>query len=92
MLERAAIIGWKADWRRDDQLAPAFDLIGGNGAKALGLADYGLRVGATANLFTTGASCLAEAVASYPQRKLVLFNGQIVARDGATLDRPIPVG
>jgi cytosine/adenosine deaminase-related metal-dependent hydrolase len=92
MLERAAIIGWKADWRRDDQLAQGFELIGGNGAKVLGIADYGLHVGAPANLFTSGASCLAEAVASYPQRKLVLFNGQIVARDGATLDRPQPVG
>jgi len=92
MLERAAVIGWKADWRRDEQLGELFDLVSGNGAKALGIAGYGLAVGGPANLFTSSASCVAEAVAGIPARKLVLFAGQIVARDGVTLDRPVPVG
>jgi cytosine/creatinine deaminase len=92
MLERAGMIGWKADFRRDELLDIIFDLVSANGAKALGKADHGLAVGNRANLFTTGASCTAEAVAAHPPRKLVLFEGRIVARDGAPLPVPVPVG
>jgi cytosine/adenosine deaminase-related metal-dependent hydrolase len=49
-LERAAIISWKADFRRDDQVA-AFDLVSAAGARALGIADYG----GAATLFTIPA-------------------------------------
>src|SRR5215475_2376571 len=75
LLERAAIIGWKADFRRDEQVEIAFDLISAAGASALGIPDYGIRVGGAANLFTVPASCVAEAVAAHPPRKLVLFDG-----------------
>jgi cytosine deaminase len=91
LLERAAIIGWKGDFRRDDQVEVAFDLIGAAGAQALGIDDYGVTVGAAANLFSIGASCVAEAVAAHPARKLVLFKGKIVARDGAFMSTPITV-
>jgi hypothetical protein len=37
------------------------------------------------------ASCVAEAVATHPSRKLVLFDGKIVARDGAFLVAPIRI-
>jgi cytosine/creatinine deaminase len=92
MLERASMIGWKADFRRDEQLDAIFDLVSSNGAKALGRADYGLAVGKRADLFTTAASCTAEAVGGHPPRKLVLFEGRIVARDGALLASPAPIG
>src|SRR4249920_496695 len=45
LLERAAIIGWKGDFRHDSQVEVAFDLISAAGAKALGIADYGVAVG-----------------------------------------------
>ena len=83
LLERAAIIGWKGDFRRDGQVEAAFDLISAAGAQALGIRDYGITVGAAANLFSIAASCVAEGVAAHPPRKLVLFEGKIVARDGA---------
>jgi cytosine deaminase len=83
LLERAAIIGWKGDFQRDGQVEGAFDLISAAGAQALGIRDYGITVGAAANLFSIAASCVAEAVAAHPPRKLVLFEGKIVARDGA---------
>ena len=52
LLERAAIIGWKADFRRDDQVETAFfDLVSAAGARALGVADYGITVGGAATLF-----------------------------------------
>src|SRR5271163_2727262 len=85
LLERASIIGWKGDFRRDDQVETAFDLVSAAGARALGIADYGVAVGSRANLFTITASGIPEAVAAHPPRKLVLFDGRIVARDGAVL-------
>jgi cytosine/adenosine deaminase-related metal-dependent hydrolase len=91
LLERAAIIGWKGDFRRDGQVKCAFDLISAAGAQALGIRDYGITVGAAANLFSIPASCVAEAVATHPLRKLVLFEGKIVARDGAFISTPITV-
>jgi hypothetical protein len=36
-------------------------------------------------------SCVAEAVAAHPARKLVLFDGKIVARDGKFLAAPIRI-
>jgi cytosine deaminase len=56
LLERAAIIGWKGDFRRDDQVETAFDLVSAAGARALGIADYGVAVDARATLFTIPAS------------------------------------
>jgi hypothetical protein len=35
LLERAAMIGWKGDFRRDDQVEVAFDLVSNAGARAL---------------------------------------------------------
>src|SRR5947207_9581595 len=88
LLERAAIIGWKGDFQRDGQVELAFDLISAAGAQALGIADYGVAAGAAANLFTLAASCVAEAVAAHPPRRLVVFDGKIVARDGSFLASP----
>ena len=85
------MIGWKADFRRDNQVEVAFDLVSAAGARALGIGDYGIAVGGATNLFTITARCVAEAVAAHPSRKLVLFDGKIVARDGALLAAPIRV-
>ena len=82
------MIGWKGDFRRDDQVEVAFDLVTAAGARALGIGNYGITVGGAANLFTIAVSCVAEAVAAHPSRKLVLFDGNIVARDGAFLAAP----
>ena len=85
------MIGWKGDFRRDDQVEVAFDLVSAAGARALGIGDYGVTAGSAANLFTIAASCVAEAVAAHPPRKLVLFDGKIVARDGSFLPAAIPI-
>src|SRR3954454_10241015 len=45
LLERAAMIGWKGDFRRDDQVEVAFDLVSTAGARALGIPVYGVSVG-----------------------------------------------
>ena len=91
LLERAAIIGWKGDFRRDAEVEVAFDLISAAGAQALGIGDYGVTVGAAADLFTIAASCVPEAVAAHPPRKLVFFGGNVVARHGSFLPVPVPL-
>ena len=53
--------------------------------------DCEVTAGAAANLFTVAASCIAEAVTAHPPRKLVLYDGKIVARDGSFLTAPIPI-
>jgi cytosine deaminase len=60
MLERAAIIGWKADFRRDEQVGVVFDLVSTAGAQALGIGNYGITVGGAAKLATIAASCVAR--------------------------------
>ncbi len=82
MLERAALIGYRQDFRADEDLAVALDLATHAAAKVLGLADYGLAEGCTADLVAVRAECVAEAVASHPPRLLVMKRGKIVARDG----------
>jgi len=91
LLAPAAMIGWKGDFRRDGQVEVAFDLVSAAGARALGIGDYGITIGGAANLFTIAVSCVAEAVAAHPSRKLVLFDGKIVARDGAFLAAPAQI-
>jgi len=91
LLERAATIGWKGDFRRDEQVEMAFDLVSAAGARALDIEDYGITVGGAANLFTIAASCVAEAVAAHPSRKLVIFDGKVVAQGGACLAAPTPI-
>ena len=92
VLARAALIGWRADFRRDDEVMIAWDLVTGAAAKAMGIAEYGLKVGAPANFFTVAASCVPEAVAGHPPRRLVFHKGRIVAQDGVALERPVTPG
>ncbi|SEJ18659.1 amidohydrolase family protein [Paraburkholderia diazotrophica] len=86
MLERAMLIGLRYDLRRDDDLAIAFDCVSDAAARGCGFADYGLRVGARADLVLVEAETVAHAVVSRPKRKLVIANGRIVARDGELTD------
>ncbi|MCK6453221.1 MAG: amidohydrolase [Alphaproteobacteria bacterium] len=92
VLARAALIGWRADFRRDDEVMIAYDLVTDAAARAMGIAEYGIKVGAPANFFTVAADCVPEAVAGHPPRQLVFHRGRIVAEDGAALDRPAVPG
>jgi cytosine/creatinine deaminase len=85
MLERAMLIGLRYDMRRDDELAIAFDCVSGAAARGCGFGDYGLHVGARADLVLLDADTVAHAVAARPKRKLVVANGRVVARDGELL-------
>jgi cytosine/adenosine deaminase-related metal-dependent hydrolase len=86
MLERAMLIGMRYDLRRDDDLEMAFDCVSDAAAQGCGFGDYGLRVGARADLVLVDAESVAHAVVARPRRKLVVANGRIVVRDGALID------
>lgn len=82
MLERAMLLGLRNNFRRDDELALALNIATHGGATTLGVANYGLAVGCTADLVLLEAETLAEAVATRPGRRLVLKAGRITAQDG----------
>lgn len=85
MLERAMLIGMRYGLRRDDDLAIAFDCVSAAAARGCGFTDYGLHVGARADLVLLDADTVAQAIVARPPRKLVVANGRIVARNGAGL-------
>ncbi|MGB1238687.1 MAG: cytosine deaminase, partial [Pseudomonadales bacterium] len=60
-------------------MANAFSAVTDNGAKALGLEDYGLRVGGPADLVMLQASSAAEAIQLRPARLLVMRRGEVIA-------------
>lgn len=78
MLERAMMIGYRQDFRADADLELAFDLTTSAPARELGLADYGLRVGAAADLVAIPATSVPESVAAHPPRALVLKRGRVI--------------
>jgi len=78
-------VAMRHDLRRDVDLALAFDCVSTLGAHACGFADYGLHVGARADLVLVDAATVAHAVVARPVRKLVVSNGKVVARNGAML-------
>ena len=82
MLERAMMIGYRANFRHDDELALAFDMVTKTAADVLGIAGYGIAVGGPADFVVVEAGSLAEAVANRPRRKFVIKAGRIVAKDG----------
>ncbi len=85
MLERAMLIGLRNNFRRDDEIALAFDCVSAAGAKGCGFIDHGLHPGARADLVLVEARSLAEAVVVRPPRRVVVSGGRIVARDGVLL-------
>lgn len=82
MLERAMMIGYRANFRHDAELALAFDMVTKTAADVLGIEGYGLAAGGPADFVVVEAGSLAEAVATRPRRKLVVKAGRIVAKDG----------
>jgi cytosine deaminase len=87
MLERAMLIGYGSGFLTDDELGIAFDLATHSAARALGLDDYGVRVGAHADLIVVPSRNVAEAVVARPVRSHVFKAGRLVAGHGKYLGR-----
>jgi cytosine deaminase len=82
MLGRAMMIGYRSGFLTDDALGVAFDMVTGNGARALGIKDYGLQVGAPADFVVVKAAHIPEAVVAVPKPRTVYRRGKCIVRDG----------
>lgn len=72
-----------------DEMRTCFDMVTVNNARTLGLADYGLHVGAKASLVVLDAGDPVEALRLRANRLCVVANGRVVSqspRADATLD------
>jgi cytosine/adenosine deaminase-related metal-dependent hydrolase len=79
MLERAMLISWRSDFRLDDHLIIACDMITEALARIRGQDPIGVAVGAPADLCFVAADGIPEAIVSRPKRKLVVKGGMIVS-------------
>jgi cytosine/adenosine deaminase-related metal-dependent hydrolase len=82
MLERTMLVGWRSNFRRDEEIMMALDTTTYAGARALHLKGYGIEVGDFADFFTVPAESVPHAIVSRPERRLVFKRGCVVARDG----------
>lgn len=85
MLERAIFLGQRNYLSRDRDILRVIEVVTSGGAKVMGIEDYGVKIGANADLVLVDGETLAEAVASCRPRRLVLKRGRVAARDGAAL-------
>jgi cytosine deaminase len=83
MLERAMFVGLRNNFRRDDEMVMALDVVTTGGAKALGLPAYGLAPGCGGDVVLVAAETVAEAVAQRPGSRTVVKRGRVVADYGA---------
>jgi cytosine deaminase len=83
MLARAMMVGYRSGFNTDEELEIAFDLATASAARALGIADHGLRPGAAADFVVVAAEHVPEAVVTHPPRRAVYKGGRLVARDGS---------
>ncbi|MBE7183620.1 MAG: amidohydrolase family protein [Methylobacterium mesophilicum] len=85
MLGRAMLIGYRSGFYTDEQLRDAFDVVTRAGAEALGLDDYGIAVGCTADFVVMPARHVPEAVVGVPKRRRVFRRGRLIAENGVVL-------
>ncbi len=79
-LERAMLVGWKQNFRRDDDLELAFSMCADIGRQQLGLPPAGTEPGMMADLIALPAENVPEVVAMRPPRTLVMKAGRVVIR------------
>lgn len=85
MLGRAMMIGYRSGFYTDAELEAAFDVVTYGGAKALGLADYGLEAGKRADFVVVTAAHVPEAVVAVPHQRAVYRAGRLVAENGKVI-------
>jgi cytosine deaminase len=79
-LQCASVLAHYGQMSGYDEILTLFDMIGPNGAKALGIEDYGLKRGCRADLVIFDAPSEMDAVRLVPVRRAVIRGGEIVAR------------
>lgn len=82
MLERVMLVGLRNNFRRDDEVELAFHVCTQGGADIMRLENYGLKVGAKADLIIVEGETITHAAVARPARRLVIKHGNVVARGG----------
>lgn len=77
-LERAMLVGWKQNFRRDEDLELAFGMCSAVGRAQLGLEAAGTEPGMVADLMALPAENVPEAIVNRPPRTLVMKAGCIL--------------
>lgn len=85
MLERAYIVAYRNNLRRDDDIEDVLDVVTYGNAAILGDTEYGLREGARADLVLVPGETHVAAMVERRPRALVMKHGQVTARDGVCL-------
>jgi cytosine deaminase len=85
MLERAYIMAYRNNLRRDDDIEDVIDIVTYGGAGIMGDDAYGLRVGASADLVIMQGETHVEAMVTRRSRDLVMKRGKVTARDGVAV-------
>jgi cytosine deaminase len=85
LLRRANIVGYRSGFNEDWELETAFAMVTSEGARALGITDYGLEIGARADFVTLDAEHIPEAVVAVPGPRDVYKNGRQVASAGVVV-------
>lgn len=88
MLERATLVGLRNNFRRDEEMELALDVCTYKGAEVMGIENYGLDVGCTADFVILPGETICEAIVERPADRTVVKRGRIVARHGE-LTQPI---
>jgi cytosine deaminase len=90
MLAVARQVAYQSNFRTDDELAVALDMVTGAAAQALGVGPYGVTPGAPADLLVVDSPSPAAAVAANPSDRLVLHAGRVVAAQTSASHRLAP--
>jgi len=79
MLARAGLMGWRAGYRRDEDIARCVDIATTRGAAAIGVSNHEMVVGGRGDVVLVGAAGAAEAAVTSPPRSLVIKSGRVVS-------------
>ncbi len=85
MLLRTFLVAYRNGFRRDVDIQLALDIATYGGAQVIGVENYGLEVGDTADLVIVDGENQYEPIFERPVRWLVMKGGRVVARDGECL-------
>ena len=85
MLERAWLLSYRSNFRRDEEIEVALRMATYGGAAVVGAAGYGVEAGCRADFVVVDGETLAEAVINRAPRAYVVKAGRVVAADGQCL-------
>ncbi|MFN8443790.1 MAG: amidohydrolase family protein [Caldilineaceae bacterium] len=85
MLDRVKFLGYRCNFRRDEEVEFLLSIVTQGGAKVMGDSSYGLAVGCRADLVVMPGDTPTEAVINLPPRTYVFKAGRLVAKQGKCL-------